>query len=241
MRTATQIDTPGYRREILPERMLCHVDMVDSLRATSKLQISTQSFGDYHEITFCAFDRSRLFMDLSGLLFSEGFNVLGARIFSRRDGFAIDQFFVQIADGVRLDVEKRIERIHAKVDDIRDRRMVIGDFIRQRTLSYRMPAWRKPLYGPRVVINNESSDHYTVVAVNAGDRPGLLFELAMAFHHLGLDVVMAKVSTFGERVHDTFYVLEEGGKIDNPARRQEIELSLVKQARAPGRIMRGGV
>ncbi len=235
-----QIDTPGYHRETLPERMLCHVDMVDSLRATSKLQISTQSFGDYHEITFCAFDRRRLFMDLTGLLFSEGFNVLGARIFSRRDGFAIDQFYVEIADGVRLDVEKRIERIHAKVDDIRDRKMVIGDIIRQRTLSYRT-AWRKPLYGPRVVIDNETSDHHTVVEVNAGDRPGLLFELAMRFHHLGLDVVMAKVSTFGERVHDTFYVLEEGGKIDNPARRLEIEHGLVKQARVPGRIMRGGI
>ncbi len=236
-----QIDTPGYHREILPERMLCHVDMVDSLRATSKLQISTQSFGDYHEITFCAFDRSRLFMDLTGLLFSEGFNVLGARIFSRRDGFAVDQFFVEIADGVRLGVAKRVEHIHAKADDIRDHKVVIGDIIRQRMLSYRMPPWRKPLYGPRVLINNESSDHYTVVEVNAGDRPGFLFELAMAFHHLGLDVVTAKVSTFGERVHDTFYVLEEGGKIENPARLLEIELRLVKQARAPGRILQGGV
>ena len=63
----------------------------------------------------------------------------------------------------------------------------------------------------------------------------------MTFHHLGLDVVMAKVSTFGERVHDTFNVLEEGGKIDNPARRLEIEHGLVKQAREPGRIMRGGI
>lgn len=236
-----QIDTPGYHREILPERMLCHVDMVERLKATSKLQIATQAFGGYHEITFCAVDRARLFMDLTALLYSEGFNVLGARIFSRSDGFAIDQFFVEIADGVRLPVERRIERIHHKVDAIRDRRTVIGDIIRERTRSYRVPAGRKPLYGPRVVVDNESSSTYTVVEVNAGDRPGLLFELATGFHHLGLDVRMAKAATFGERVHDTFYVLEEGGKVDNPARRLEIQLSLEERARGAGRVVRGGV
>ena len=86
-----------------------------------------------------------------------------------------------------------------------------------------------------------SSERYTIVEVNAGDRPGLLFDLGTTLHHLGLRLWRAKVSTFGSRVRDAFYVLEvDGEKVDNPARRLEIELSLSKRARRPGRVLREG-
>ena len=39
--------------------------------------------------------------------------------------------------------------------------------------------WRKPLYGPSVSYDNESSGASTVIEVSAGDRPGLLYDLAI--------------------------------------------------------------
>ena len=115
----------------------------------------------------------------------------------------------------------------------------IPDVIRQRMRVYRQSALRRPLYGPRVVFDNESSEHHTIVEVNAPDRPGLLYDLAMALFNLDLDVQMAKVSTFGERVRDAFYVLEnDHAKVDNPARRQEIELALRTAATRPGDVTR---
>ncbi len=70
----------------------------------------------------------------------------------------------------------------------------------------------------------------SVIEVSAGDRPGLLYDLATALHRLGLDVRTAKVSTLTDRAHDVFYVAErDGGKIDGAARRSEIAQGLEAQ------------
>ncbi len=222
--------TPGYTREILPERMLFHAGLVEKFHERKAMQVAHESFVGYHEITFCGGDRPGLFADLAGVLFSEGFNVLGARIFSRSDGVVIDLFQVEVADTVHLGVEERVSRIRKKIKKIEDRRESVDDFIRQRTRTYRMKAWRKPLFGPKVSFDNESSGACSVIEVSAGDRPGLLYDLATALHRLGLDVRTAKVSTLTDRAHDVFYVAErDGGKIDGAARRSEIAQGLEAQ------------
>ena len=59
--------------------------------------------------------------------------------------------------------------------------------------------------------------------MSAGDRPGLLYDLAKGPSHLGLNVRMAKVSTLGDRARDAFYVVEhDQAKITNPARKKDV-------------------
>jgi [protein-PII] uridylyltransferase len=226
-----QIDTPGYVREILPERMLSHVALAKRLAERGPLEVDTESFGDYHEVILCARDRSGLFTDFAGLLFSEGFNVLGARIYSRRDGVAIDQFWVEIADGVRVGLDVRVKRLREKFEAIERERTSARDLVLDRSSRYHGSRTFTALYGPRVVLNSQSSANYTVIEVNAGDRPGLLFDLASTLRELDLDVRTAKVSTFGERVHDVFWVLEaSGGKIIDSERQKEIQNKLGRRA-----------
>ena len=95
-------------------------------------------------------------------------------------------------------------------------------------------AARRPLFGPSVTFDNDSSEVCTVVEVSAGDRLGLLFDLARELHRLGLDVRTAKVSTLTDRAHDAFYVVErDGGKVTNVERKREITRALVSIAQRP--------
>lgn len=226
--------TPGYTREVLPERMLYHVGLVDRFRAQKVMQVESESFPGYQEVTFCGVDRPRLFADLAGVLFSEGFNVLGARIYSRSDGVVIDLFQVEIADTVNLGVSERVERVRKKIRRVEACQETVGELIRQRTRTYRAKRWTKPLFGPKVTMDNETSEVCTVIDVSAGDRPGLLYDLALSLHNFGLDVRMAKVSTLTDRAHDVFYVTEgHGGKVDDGTRRGEIIEALQAQAAGP--------
>lgn len=236
------MDGATYGREILPERMLYHVDLVKRFQEKGEMQVAVDSRPGYVDITFCGSDRPRLFADLTGLLFSEGFNVLGARIYSRSDGIAIDLFQVEIADTVQVGAEARVDRVRQKLRRVESRKLMVEDFIRQRTLSYRPRRWRKPLFGPRVTFDNESSSTCSVIEVSAGDRPGLLYDLAQALHALGLDLRTAKVSTSMDRAHDAFYVVErDGTKVDNAARRSEIAQLLKAHAERPAAALsRGG-
>jgi [protein-PII] uridylyltransferase len=59
---------------------------------------------------------------------------------------------------------------------------------------------------PRVLIDNTISAKHTVIEVNGRDRPGLLYELTQVLTKADLMIHAAKISTYGERVVDVFYV-----------------------------------
>ncbi len=222
------IDSPSYAKNIVPERMLYHADMVDRYLQSEQAQIDCTSFVGYHEVTVCTRDRSHLFAQLTGVLHSEGLGVLGASIFSRRDGVALDVFFVEIADDIRVGIEQRVERVRSKMRAVESRQAAVADLIlrRERTYGRRLKhRRRKSLLEVSVEFDNGQSSVYTVIEVSAGDRPGLLHSIASTLDRLGLDVRTAKVSTVSDRAHDMFWVFEaDGEKVTNPAR-----LALVKQ------------
>jgi [protein-PII] uridylyltransferase len=67
-----------------------------------------------------------------------------------------------------------------------------------------------------------------VIEVNGRDRPGLLYDVTRALTECGLQITTAKISTFGERVVDVFYVTDlMGAKIEAPQRQAAIKRALM--------------
>ncbi|MBM3595591.1 MAG: hypothetical protein FJX31_07395, partial [Alphaproteobacteria bacterium] len=84
---------------------------------------------------------------------------------------------------------------------------------------------------PRVIFDNEASNRYTVIEVNARDRPALLNRLARSLFEAGLMVHSAHIATYGERAADTFYVTDAlGDKVTSPSRMGDIETALLAAA-----------
>ena len=82
----------------------------------------------------------------------------------------------------------------------------------------------------RVVIDNESSDRYTVIDVFAHDRPGLLYAITRALYELKLSVVLAKIATHFDQVLDVFFVTgSDNRKVDDGERLKAIRELLIVQ------------
>jgi len=80
---------------------------------------------------------------------------------------------------------------------------------------------------PRVLIDNNASSTHTVLEVNGRDRPGLLYEVTHVLTQLNLQISSAKISTYGEKVVDVFYVRNLfGHKLDNATKCAEIRTTL---------------
>ena len=80
---------------------------------------------------------------------------------------------------------------------------------------------------PRVLIDNNASRSHTVIEVNGRDRPGLLYEVTRELTRLNLQVSSAKISTYGEKVVDVFYVKNLfGHKVEHPQKLAEIRQAL---------------
>ncbi|MCU0791059.1 MAG: bifunctional uridylyltransferase/uridylyl-removing protein, partial [Nitratireductor sp.] len=76
---------------------------------------------------------------------------------------------------------------------------------------------------PRVIIDNQSSNRFTVIEINGLDRIGLLYDLTEALFRLNLNIASAHVTTFGEKAIDVFYVTDlTGAKIENATRHTQI-------------------
>jgi [protein-PII] uridylyltransferase len=177
-------------------------------------------------------DRPGLFCRLAGAISLAGGNIIDARIHTTADDMALDNFLVQ--DGRRgpLRDQRQLDRLEAAV---------LKALAGQEPSTERLAARALPLpraeaftVHPAVFVNNQASSRYTVVEVNARDRPALLYELTSALYDAGAVIRSAHIATHGERAVDVFYVTgTDGGKIEATAQRRRLEAALHKAAAGP--------
>jgi [protein-PII] uridylyltransferase len=85
-----------------------------------------------------------------------------------------------------------------------------------------------------VLVDNKASARHTVIEVNGRDRPGLLYQVTLALTKQQLIIHRAKISTYGERAVDVFYVQTAlGGKVESEAKLKRIREKLLEALEQP--------
>jgi len=177
------------------------------------------------EITVYTADHPGLFSRIAGALAVSGANIVDAKIMTMSNGMALDTFWVQDSTGGAFDRLDKLAKLAVVFENV-----LTGELKPHRELA-RPPAFpsRTQVFTvtPRVLLDNKASGSHTVIEVNGRDRPGLLFELTRALTGLNLQVSSAKISTYGEKVVDVFYVKNLfGHKIEHSAKLAEIQRTL---------------
>jgi len=176
-----------------------------------------------------AADHPGLFYRIAGGIHLAGGNIIDARIHTTRDGMALDNFLVQDPLGRPFADDRQIERLTRAIEDALANRQKLLPKLTARPL----PRTRAESFAiaPNVLIDNKASNRFTVVEVNAQDRPALLNQLAYALFQSKVTVHSAHVATYGARAVDTFYVTDLlGGKIDSTSRVRTLEKRLLEAA-----------
>src|SRR3546814_13953536 len=89
---------------------------------------------------------------------------------------------------------------------------------------------------PNVLIDNRASNRYTVIEVNARDRPALLGSLTYALFQAKVTIHSAHIATYGERAVDVFYLTDLiGEKITSQQRLKTLEKSLDRKSAVWGK------
>jgi [protein-PII] uridylyltransferase len=85
-----------------------------------------------------------------------------------------------------------------------------------------------------VFFDNKASRNHTVIEVNGRDRVGFLHDITSTLTGLGLQIVSAHISTYGERVVDVFYVKDVFGlKVEQEVKLERIEQQLLEAIKPP--------
>jgi [protein-PII] uridylyltransferase len=160
-----------------------------------------------YELLVVAADRPGLLSWIAGALSLAGLSILTAQVFTTEDGAAVDLFEVQGAFEPEIG-EERWREFRSLLRKAIDGRV---------SLEHRMKEKRRH-YPERsdtpvtVVVDNDASDFFTVIEIGAPDRLGLLYDITRTLSDMELDVHLAKVATYTDRVIDAFYVRDSVGR-----------------------------
>jgi [protein-PII] uridylyltransferase len=214
----------GYFLAMEPERVAAHHRTIAPPIGPDEVRTAAVpgSRADTYELLVVAPDRPGLLSWIAGCLALAGLSILTAQIFTTADGTAVDVFEVEGAfePGVPDARWREIDTMLAAV--------IEGRIALDRRVADKRARYPSVEGSPvSVAVDNGASDFSTVIEVGAPDRIGLLHDIAGALADLQLDVRVAKVATYADRVIDVFYVRDAlGTKITDPAQIAEIEASV---------------
>ncbi len=180
-------------------------------------------------VTVIGDDHPGLFYRIAGAIHLAGGNIIDARIHTNRVGKAVDNFLVQDPLGKPFHEEGQLARLKTAIEDALAGKIELVPQLARRPLSRaRAESFE---VRPRVVFDNKASGRFTVIEVNARDRPALLNRLARAMFENKVTINSAHITNYGERAVDTFYVTDLiGHKIHSPDRLRAIESALLNAA-----------
>eukprot|EP01030_Chromulinospumella_sphaerica_P000733 gene733-727_t len=181
--------------------------------------------GDGLQVMVYAADQADLFARICGYFDRVGFSILDARVHTANNGYALDTFQVVASSASEQPGHYR-ELTHMVESDLM-RVLEEGGPLPEPTRKRVSRRVKSFPVAPRVTLRPDEKAQRWLLAISASDRAGLLYLVAriLAQHHLS--VQLAKVSTLGERVEDTFLI--QGPELQNNARQIQIETELLQE------------
>ena len=186
------------------------------------------SAGEGMQVLVYTPDAADLFARICGYFDQAGFSILDAKIHTAKNGYALDTFqvvspdlnsendhFRELAAMVEAELGRTIETPGALPAPSMGR-------ISRRVKSF-------PI-APRVDLRPDDKAQRWLLSVSASDRVGLLYLIARVLARHNINLQLAKVTTLGERVEDTFLI--DGPELQHNRAQIAIETELLQALNA---------
>ena len=176
--------------------------------------------GEGLQVLVYAQDQNDLFVRICGYFDQAGFSILDAKVHTTRDGHALDTFQV-VAPTLSEHYRELISMVESGLALAIEARGELPSPSRGR-LSRRVKSF--PVI-PRVDLRPDEKAQRWLLSVSASDRTGLLYSIARVLARHGISLQLAKITTLGERVEDTFLI--SGLQLQHNRTQIEIETELL--------------
>ncbi len=194
-------------------------------KAKAIVRARRSSAGEGMQVLVYTPDAPDLFARICGYFDQAGFSILDAKVHTAKNGYALDTFqvvspdlgdhFRELAAMVEADLDKTIETPGPLPTPGKGR-------VSRRVKSF-------PI-APRVDLRPDEKAQRWLLSVSASDRVGLLYLIARVLAKHRINLQLAKVTTLGERVEDTFLI--DGPELQHNKAQIAIETELLQALNA---------
>jgi [protein-PII] uridylyltransferase len=190
-------------------------DVVQHLSSRAKLAgkdiiIFPEKRKGFWSILLLANDRAGLLTRVCGVFALHNLNVLTAQIFTWPDGTVVDvlevnstvseeyesQDWAALAEDLNRAVKNRLGLTHRLGRKLLPSRRIGSKVNKRKT---------------KVIIDNKTSEEYSVIEVYSEDRAGLLYDITRTLTDFGINIYRAKIARQAEQLVDVFYVRDAAG------------------------------
>jgi [protein-PII] uridylyltransferase len=170
-------------------------------------------------------DQPDLFARICGYFDQAGFSIWDAKVHTATNGYALDTF--QVVSG-HFDEHYRdlINLVETGLTDAITLEKPLPNVGKGR-VSRRVKSF--PI-APRVTLQPDERAQKWLLSISASDRVGLLYSVARVLANHKVNLLLAKISTLGERVEDTFLI--DGAALQQNKAQLEIETELLAALQA---------
>jgi [protein-PII] uridylyltransferase len=222
----------GYFMRHDPADLAWHARVLWRHVNTTKPVVSARasSVGEGLQVLVYAPDMPDLFARICGYFDNASFSVLDAKVHTSRNGYGLDTFQLvhpQIDEGDHTAYRDLISLVETQL---------VGALVhtgplpepRRGRVSRRVKSF--PVT-PRVSLQPDERAQRWILSVSASDRTGLLYAIARVLAKHRINLQLAKISTLGERVEDSFLV--DGAPLQHNRTQLAIESELLDALAPP--------
>jgi [protein-PII] uridylyltransferase len=166
-------------------------------------------------------DAPDLFARICGYFEEAGLSILDAKIHTAHNGYALDTFQVTspvLNEHYREMVAMVESELVRAIEDVSPLLPAGKGRVSRRVKSF-------PI-APRVDLRPDEKGQRWLLTVSASDRVGLLYSIARVLSHHRINLQLAKITTLGERVEDTFLI--DGPELQQNRAQIAIETELLE-------------
>jgi [protein-PII] uridylyltransferase len=166
-------------------------------------------------------DAPDLFARICGYFEEAGLSILDAKIHTAHNGYALDTFQVTspiLNEHYREMVAMVEAELVRAIEDVSPLLPAGKGRVSRRVKSF-------PI-APRVDLRPDEKGQRWLLTVSASDRVGLLYSIARVLSHHRINLQLAKITTLGERVEDTFLI--DGPELQQNRAQIAIETELLE-------------
>ena len=238
---------PSYAEVFSDQEIRRHADLASRLSDSNPVEVRAERIGEtLWRVTIVAFDYLGELSAICGLLFADGFNIVAGQVFTyegetagaRRkivDVFTVDSARAEANAGKDV-IGKELWLSYAgnlgallRLLQGRQQRQAQGALVKRVAGAlHNTPAAGPTLHPVSIEIDNDTSDRYTILRIDAPDTPGFLYEFTNALALNDVYIAHVSVESIGNRAHDVLYVTDtQGRKITRPDKQRELRAATV--------------
>ena len=207
------INDIAYAHQFSDKEIARHVEEIQKGVTLSALFTELNEFTN---ITVITKDFPSLLSKICGVLSINDANIHDAKIFTRKDKIIIDSFNVtDFRTHKKINPERYPKIKRDLVDVVSGLLRLNQEFAKMKSKWWRIESKFFKRSG-KVNVAFEDHEKYTIIDVFSPDRLGFLYQVTKKMNELGLIIYFAKISTKGDDIVDSFYVLDRNGRKISP-------------------------